>query len=189
MESNNKSFNFQKLDGSNYYDWSWHMKLYLRSKELFGHADGTETCPEDGRPAIAAWKRADEKAHTAICLAIENDQSAPVRNTNTAAAAWAALQNKFECSSLSEQVRLLREFHSLRLDPGGDVRAHINRMDNLNERLRQMGYEIQDKHLAMTLLSSLSPEEFGPTLASLDVRQNRVRPREEASSDARRSRS
>jgi hypothetical protein len=174
MGSNDKTFDFPKLNGSNYYDWSWHMTLLLKSKSWFGHADGSITCParlaDDANAAeITAWKLADDRAHAAICLAVESEHATCLRPTTTAAAAWKALQDKFHRTTLFEKVRILREFHGHQLQPGSDVRLHINRMEELHEQLRQLGCVITDDLFAMTLLGTLPIDEYGPILASFDV--------------------
>ena len=46
-------FDFPKLDGSNYRDWSWYMKLSLLDKGLFDYVDGTIAQPEDATAVSA----------------------------------------------------------------------------------------------------------------------------------------
>ena len=45
---------------------------------------------------------------------------------------------------------------------------HINRMRSLQDQLKEMGINVDDKELAMTVLSSL-PEEFKPLITALDA--------------------
>ena len=45
--------------------------------------------------------------------------------------------------------------------------AHINKLRSLHDQLKEMGASIDDKELAMTLLSSL-PDEYRPLIIALD---------------------
>ena len=39
-------FKIPKLNGANYRDWTFNMRLYLESLDLFGHVDGSMGVPE-----------------------------------------------------------------------------------------------------------------------------------------------
>ena len=45
---------------------------------------------------------------------------------------------------------------------------HINKLRSLHDQLKEMGVEIDDKELAMTLLASL-PEDYKPLITALDA--------------------
>ena len=146
------------------------MKLYLLEKGLFDYADGTIEEPEaENAVARTKWLKEDRKALAAICLAVEPNQKIHVMNAKTSKDAWDALQEQFIKVSLSQKCRLRKKFHSLNLERGGDVVQHINNLKVLHEELRQMGENISDKDLAMTLIGSLPHDEFQSLFVSLDV--------------------
>ena len=62
-----------KLNGENYRDWAFNMRLYLESMDLFGYADGSIGNPaEDASEQVKqAFRSALKKAWTYICLAVE----------------------------------------------------------------------------------------------------------------------
>ena len=50
---------------------------------------------------------------------------------------------------------------------------HISHLRSLHNQLKEMGVNIDDKELAMTLLASL-PEEFKPLMTALDALVMRI---------------
>ena len=75
-------FKIPKLNGANYRDWTFNMRLYLESLELFGHVDGSIGVPDEeaSEQVKQEYKTASKKAWTYICFAIEPDQQIHVRN-------------------------------------------------------------------------------------------------------------
>ena len=69
------TFDFAQLDGNNYEDWSWSMKLFLKYKKLFKFVDGSAAKPELGETGITQahvdnWLEKDEESLCAICMSI-----------------------------------------------------------------------------------------------------------------------
>lgn len=161
---------FGKLNSSNYRTWSFNMKLYLESQDLFEHVDGTAEEPDGDDIAREAriFRQRAKKAWTYICLAVEPEQQIHVRDTTTAAEAWNALKNQFARESIVQKVRLRQQYYSCRFENGGNMLTHINHLRSLHDQLKEMGASIDDKELAMTLLSSL-PDEFKPLITALDA--------------------
>ena len=159
-----------KLNGSNYRNWAFNIRLYLESLDLFGHVDGSAVSPaEDAADAIKkAFRSASKKAWTYICLAIEPEQQIHVRDTTTAKEAWDALKNQFARESILQKVRLRQSYYTCKFPSGGNMLAHINHMRSLHDQMKEMGINVDDKELAMTLLGSL-PEQFKPLITALDA--------------------
>jgi hypothetical protein len=171
MTNVEKALDFAKLNGSNYRDWSWRMKLYLSAKGLFEHAEGTGHRPADGGEHDAERSKFDKEAHQAhavICLAVEDSQLVHVRNSENAADAWKALKDQFNKVSLLQKVRLRQKYYGLRLQDGDDLTEHINKLKQLHDELRDLGAEIEDNELAMTLLGSLQLKKYEPLILTLD---------------------
>ena len=62
-----------KLNGSNYRNWAFNIRLYFESLDLFGYVNGSAVSPaEDAADTVKnAFRSASKKAWTDICLAIE----------------------------------------------------------------------------------------------------------------------
>ena len=159
-----------KLNGSNYRSWAFNMRLYLESFDLFGYADGSAEPPAEtaSEQVKKAFELAAKKAWTYICLAVEPEQQIHVRDTHTAKEAWDCLKSQFARESILQKVRLRQQYHSLRFQKGGNMLEHINQLRSLHDQLKEMGANIDDGELAMTLLASL-PDEYKPLITTLDA--------------------
>ena len=91
-----------------------------------------------------------------------------MRDTTTAKEAWDALKNQFARESLLQKVRLRQQYYSCRFRSGSNMLEHISHLRSLHDQLREMGVNINDGELAMTLLASL-PVEFKPIITALDA--------------------
>ena len=124
---------------------------------------------EDATDAVKqAFRTASKKAWTYICLSIEPEQQIHVRDTTTAKEAWDALKNQFTRESILQKIRLRQQYYTCKFHSGSNMLAHINNMRSLHDQLKEMGINVDDKELAMTLLGSL-PEEFKPLITALDA--------------------
>ena len=119
-------FKIQKLSGANYRDWSFNMRLYLESLDLFGHVDGSAKVPaEDASKKVKQeFKCSSKKAWTYICLVVESDQQIHIRNTTTAKEAWDTLKSQFARKSISQIVRLRQKYYSSKFQSGGNAGAY-----------------------------------------------------------------
>lgn len=168
-----------KLNNTNYANWKFKVELLLRSKNLW------KKVIEKERPArilntagdltnqreIDEWNVRDDEARGLIDLTIEEDQIALIRTNKTAKGTWDALKDYHEKNSLTNKVFLMRSICSLKLSEGGDAKSHINKMQDLFTRLRDIGEELlSDKWSAAMLLSSL-PESYDALITTLESRK------------------
>ena len=170
MSTSESFMKITKLNGKNYRTWAFNMRLYLESFDLFRHADGSAEAPDEEAAADVkkAFESAAKKAWTHICLAIEPEQQIHVRDTRSAKEAWDALKSQFARESILQKVRLRQQYYSCRFQNGSNMLEHINNLRSLHDQLKEMGVDIDDKELAMTLLASL-PENFKPLITALDA--------------------
>ena len=166
----NDENSFEENMASNYRNWAFNVRLYLESLDLFGHVDGSAASPaEDAADTVKNdFRYASKKAWTYICLPIEPEQQIHVRDTTTAKEAWDALKNQFARESILQKVRLRQSYYSCKFPSDGNMLAHINHMRSLHDQMKEMGINVDDKELAMTLLGSL-PEQFKPLITALDA--------------------
>ena len=101
-------------------------------------------------------------------MAIEPEQQIHVRDTTTAKEAWDVLKGQFACESILQKLRLRQQYYTCKFQAGGDMLGHINHMRSLHDQLREMGINVDDRELAMTLLGS-PPEEYQPLITALDA--------------------
>lgn len=82
-------------------------------------------------PVTEEWKKMDEKALTTIALNVEDDQIQHIRNSSTAKHAWRALEEFHQEDSPSNRVHILRTILRQELEEGGNVEAHVSKMNEL----------------------------------------------------------
>ena len=155
----NDENSFEENMASNYRNWA-----------LFGHVDGSAASPaEDAADTVKnAFRSASKKAWTYICVAIEPEQQIHVRDTTTAKEAWDTLKNQFARESILQKVRLRQSYYSCKFPSDGNMLAHINHIRSLHDQMKEMGINVDDEELAMTLLGSL-PDQFKPLITALDA--------------------
>ena len=171
------TFDFAQLDGNNYEDWSWSMKLLLKYKKLFKFVDGSAAKPELGVTGVTQahvdnWAEKDEEALCAICMSIRLSQRVHVKRASTSKEAWDLLEKQFKRSSVLDLFCCAKRLFTLRYDAGSDINKHITHFHEAYERIREMGLAIDDKLLAVILLQSMPYEEHESLIDSIDVNIN-----------------
>ena len=78
------------------------------------------------------------------------------------------LKGQFARESILQKVRLWQQYYSCWFRSGGNMLEHIGHLRSMYDQLKEMGVNIDDKELAMTLLASL-PEEFKLLITALDA--------------------
>lgn len=121
-------------------------------------------------PITDEWRNKDLSAYSTIGLNIEDDQSNLIRDKKTAKEAWNALKAYHEKGSASFKVRLLKGIMTMRLEEGGDMEAHIARINDAFHRMIDSNNTInlEDWKVA-TLLGSL-PESYDNLVTTLESR-------------------
>lgn len=129
---------FVKLNDKNYANWKFRMELLLRKQNLWKKViigEAPKQVEKDGcitnKKEIDEWETFDDEARGTIGLAVEDDQLAHIRTAKTARATWEALKNYHEKNTLANKAHLMRSICSLKLEEGGDAKAHIIRMQEL----------------------------------------------------------
>lgn len=158
-----------KLNGTNYFNWRYKMKMILIEKEVWNVIE--DDIPN---PVTDAWKKADEKAHSTIALNVEDDQIQYIRLCKQARDAWKALMDIHEKDTANNRVFILRKIMNQRIEEGGDVEAHVIMMNELFQKMSALGGEItQDLIFSATLLGSL-PESYDNLITALEARDQEL---------------
>ena len=113
----------EKLEGtSNWATWKFQMKHLLLSRDLWKYIDGSETLDEGANAdAITKYRANSQKALTTIVLAVSTQQIYLITSCTTPEAAWKALSDHFECSSLGNKLILKKAVF-----PGRNARRDVD---------------------------------------------------------------
>ena len=82
---------------------------------------------------------------------------------------WKILQKQFEFVSVTQIVRLNRQFCAANIKEGADLMQHLTHMTSLAEQLGEMNENISSKKFATVVLGSLR-ESHDNFLTSLSAR-------------------
>ncbi|WP_331035945.1 retrotransposon gag domain-containing protein [Lactovum miscens] len=140
------------------------MEMLLIKEDMY---DVIETNPPD--PLTEKWKKSDRQCRALINLYIEDNQIIHVKNETTAKATWDKLKNIHERANLSSKLFLLRKLYSLKLQENGDMQKHINNLLELIDKLKAIGEDIKENHIAALLLCSV-PDSFNTLITALEAR-------------------
>lgn len=170
---------FVKLNDNNYANWKFRMELLLRKQNLWKKtitggkpamvtdADGVIS----NQDALDKWDELDDEARGTIGLAVEDDQIAHIRSAKTAKESWKALKDYHEKNTLANKVYLVRSICALKLEEGGDAKAHINQMQDLFTKLSDIGeQQLSTLWNKIFLLSSL-PKSYDTLVSALGARE------------------
>ena len=157
-------FSIANLTNQNYQSWKFKMKMLLIR-------EGTWKCINEPRPAqpTEEWLDRDQKAQSTISLCIDDDQIIHICNCQTAKDMWEELQKAHERVNLSNKLYLIRKLYQTKLQKDQDMQDYIRQTLEMVERLRGIGEEIKDFHVAALLLSGL-PESYETLVTALDAR-------------------
>ena len=159
------------------------MELFLIKEglwETIAEDESAEDDPNDGEEndsrastmvSAAVLKKLDNKKRAWIGLLVEDDQLKYIRNEETALDSWNALKNHHEKHTLSNKVHLIRSICKLKLEENGNVEQHMNRMDELFQKLRDINERELSWNVAM-LLSSL-PSQYDALITALEARREK----------------
>lgn len=172
---------FEKLNNANYTNWRFKMELLLKRDNLWMVISTEKPVEPVGAADVAGmveyqnemkeWIRKDEKAFSIIGLSIEDDQIVHIRNEKTAVGAWNELKQYHEKATLSNKVHLNRQICTTKMDEGGSVLEHINRMQDLFVNLKNISdAEVSESWSVAMLLSSL-PRSYDTLITALEARK------------------
>lgn len=121
-------------------------------------------------PATQDWNQTDEKALTTIALNVEDDQIQHIRNSATAKHAWNALKDFHEKDSPSNRAYILRTIMSQRLEEGGNVEAHITKINELFQKLLAFSDDIKPEFLMSATIMASLPASYDNLVVALEAR-------------------
>ncbi|KAJ8747054.1 hypothetical protein K2173_014537 [Erythroxylum novogranatense] len=102
------------LDGRNYGEWSRSMHLSLSAKNKLGLIDGTVKAPPTTDPKFPLWQRCNDLVITWILHSIQPDIARSVIFSETAAAVWSDLHDRFSQGDDSRIYQIRQEIAECR---------------------------------------------------------------------------
>lgn len=169
MADTNAKYNITKLTSENYFNWRFRVEMLLKDRDLWSHIKAEK--PENVQQTV--WNKEDDKAFSTIALTIADCQIQHIRNCKTAKEAWNALENIHQQDTPGSRVRILRNIMSQRATDDDNIEEHINRVNELFQKLFALGEELKpDFLMSATFLGSL-PCSYDSLITALEARDEK----------------
>ena len=167
-----EKWSIDKLHSSKWITWKFQMRHLLLAKGLWGYVDGTEVLREDASAQQQAdFKKAPQKAFSAIVMAISTSQLYLVTSFEEPKDAWGALRDHYECDTLANKLMLKKQYFRTEMKEGTSVEVHMKHMKELTDKLAAIGAPISEEDKVVTLLGSL-PKSYSALVTALEAREN-----------------
>ena len=152
-----------RLTETNYAAWSHKMQLLLKRESLWSVVEATPT------PLTGENLQKDERAQAHIGLSVDDELLVHIRGLNTAKQCWDALKEIYTRQSVASKISLSRRLYNTKLEPGGDLRAHLRLMKKTLKDLEDVGVNIPELQKVLIVLGSLdsSWDVFALTLEAI----------------------
>lgn len=148
-----------KLEGSNNYStWKFLMKMTLMSMDLWECIISESNNVDVKR---------NQKALATICLNVKSLCHVHLRNVETAKEAWIKLSEAYEDKGLPRMLNLMRSLIRIDYNDFNNMNEYVSEALTLSQKLADIGSPVDDKYLAVIILSGL-PSEYKPFIMALD---------------------
>ncbi|RVW41864.1 Retrovirus-related Pol polyprotein from transposon RE1 [Vitis vinifera] len=159
-----------KLSDTNYLIRSSHIVPVLKSHDLMGFVDGSESCPSkslDGslNPAYILWNKKDQCVLSWINATLSDKVLASVYGITSAREVWSSLANKFASQSRTRVHHLKGKLQTLHQ---GSMKCtdFLEKAKLVSDELVAVGKPLEDDDLMSYIVSGLNPS-FNPFITSL----------------------
>ena len=141
---------------ANYGAWSFLMKAILVAEGTWKAVTGEDDSQDK-----------NDRAFSKICLNVSENVHNCIYGLNTAKEIWDKLKSNYGESGLVLQCSILRSLFHSSLDKFGSMSEYIDHIMSLQQRLTSMKNGLDDKFLAVVMLSGLT-DEYEPIVMTLE---------------------
>ena len=160
---------FEKLDDTNYVEWSIQMEALLDEQDLWDVVNGTETMPNLGpnSKAVKAFIRKQRLARAKILLYLSNSQIPHARvEDNDPKAIWDNLARIHQSQGFGRIFSLHRELSTMAKTPEQPMQAWVASVQDIAFRFKSARFEVHETSIIVTLLGGLPPE-YSPLVTTI----------------------
>jgi hypothetical protein len=157
----------RKLDGSNYYDWIFDVKMFARWAGTWDVLHG-EPRPEKPQE-IAEWEQKSNDALTMIGLSVAKSELVHIWGCKTAHKMWRSLEGVYAKNSQANCIALWQQLNTITLGAEDTVQAYISQVSDTAACLHSVGVDFWEEDEVDVLIMNL-PETWGHVASSLLIR-------------------
>ncbi|GBP82605.1 Retrovirus-related Pol polyprotein from transposon TNT 1-94 [Eumeta japonica] len=156
LNSNNS---MMKLEGAdNWNIWKFQTTVLLRGQGWLDIVEGRTLKPED--PAEhSAWENKDAKAQTLLVTRMTENVMLHIITCSTSAEMWRKLQSVYEQKTETNIHIIQQRFFQYKFEPGTEMSTFLSKIQELQNKLKQLGEEVSNKFVITKVLMSL-PDEY-----------------------------
>lgn len=160
-----KEFDIEKLKGSeNFHNWCFAIKNVLQYKQL-------EKCIIEPVIETDAQKLGNCKA--VLALSVDSSLYNHISSCETALEIWNTLKNLFEEKGIIRRSGLLRSLMKTDLEDFDGMQHYIDRILELTNKLKAIGFEINDVWMTSILLAGLT-EAYKPFVMGIEASDSNI---------------
>lgn len=159
-----ESIKIDKLQGeSQWSTWRFQVKITLIAAEVYEIVTGVEAEPAGESNAnyaaeLKAWKKLDAKAQRIIGTSVGNSQITHIKNCKCAKDMWDKLHSVFEKKNETSLLLLHQKFFTFAKEHDENIVSYISRLEDLVQRLSDLGEVVSDAMIITKIIMSLPPE-------------------------------
>ncbi|CAI5474221.1 unnamed protein product [Closterium sp. Yama58-4] len=165
------------FNGEHFSSWRFKLKVYMMERDLWGFFDGSASKPTSDASTAEkeAWVCKDKKAFaflvSKLSLQLVPIVSPCIDRDGATREAWKRLEGEHVSKSLHSKLQARLDFFTVRMRDGESMRAYVNRVEELGERLVELDASVEDNDWIMTLLAGLG-EAWSTVITMLDGTQD-----------------
>ena len=152
-----------RFKGQNFAHWKFRVKLHLQKLKAWEVVDSSlgpsftnkGKLDEEEQKAVTSWTEKDVIAKETIVMCIADSHLAEVQDFRTAKEMWEALLGRYEKSTTASKTFILRELMNIKMEEGGSVGQHLNKVADLASKLAALQAPLNDNYIVAILLNSL----------------------------------
>ncbi|XP_038106749.1 uncharacterized protein LOC6036649 [Culex quinquefasciatus] len=157
-----------RLSYDNYETWKRRARQFLTREGLWSYVVGDAKAEVKKSPE---WAVKDDLALQTIGYLVDDALQREIEDAVTAKEAWEMLRKYFVKDSSVGKVALIKRLSKMELAEGGDVREFLLAMEELFEKMGNVGVRMDEDLKACFILANL-PESYDSTVASIHGRMD-----------------
>jgi len=141
-----------KFSGRNSFSlWQIKMQALLKQQGLWAPLSNDSK----GKSDAAEMDVMDKKAHSTIMLCLEDEVIIEVSRETTSVNLWKKLENLYMTKFLQNKLLLKRCLFALRMQEGTPLKDHLEKLNSVLLKLRNIDFKVEDEDVALLLLVPL----------------------------------
>ena len=118
MSSDKSDVSLIRFNDNNYSAWAFHFRIFVTSKELWEHVDGSNSAPDKNKDKDqhAKWEVKDAQIMAWILGYIEPNIILNLRSSHTVAQMWTYLKKVYSQQNTARRFQLEHELATLQQD-------------------------------------------------------------------------